>query len=179
MSRCEGRGPELGAFRDGELGRLARWRLERHLRRCDTCREELRRLEHVATWVRSAAELESAPNPDLWAELALRLPPRLEEPARAAPRAGRPWFLPLGAGVAAAFAAILLIREEPAPSLEPAGSQIARQPEPASADAGAVRALYAPAQPVVVVEDSAESTIIWVMDPLLDSRQEDGADVVA
>jgi anti-sigma factor RsiW len=153
MSKCDRTTARLHAYHDRELGPWARWRLERHLGRCAACRFELDRLRQVGDWVRGAAALEETP--DLWGPITMRLPAldREVESAASPRRAVRPGFprfaVPLGAGVAVATAALVV--------LTLFGSEPPRM-------RGAVRSLYSPTQSVMVLEDSEDSTIIWVME---------------
>ncbi len=66
MSGCENI-RRIGAYHDGELPGAERDELERHIRRCDDCRRELRRLEALSRW------LASAPRPEVPAEVLERL----------------------------------------------------------------------------------------------------------
>jgi anti-sigma factor RsiW len=162
MSQCDRSTARLHAYHDRELGPWARWRLERHLGQCASCRFELDRLRHVGEWVRGAAALEEAP--DLWGRIAVRLAALDREvegaalPRRAA-RPGLPRFaVPLGAGVAVATAALVVL------------TLLGSEPPPMR---GAVRSLYSPTQPVMVLEDSEDSTIIWVMDAPIEQGSEE------
>lgn len=152
----------LDAYHDREMGWIHRWRLGRHLRRCETCRRELHELDQVGEWVRGSEPVSAAP--DLWPSIAAQLPELDREIATGAPpiasrAAGLPRFaLPLGAGIAVATAALGLAL---------------LWPEPPRATTGVVRSLYSPSQPVMVLEDSEESTIIWVMDNPADQRSEE------
>lgn len=169
MSNCERWLGLLDAFHDGELGLPGHWRVQWHLRRCDRCRRELDRLGEVGAWVRRGEGGAEGPLPDLWSQIAARLPAldrELERVREEAP--ARRWIpgllVPLGAGVAAAVVGVALFRASP-PGVE------------AEATMGVVRALYPVDEPIIVLEDSSDSTIIWVMDPPVDQRSE-GADHV-
>jgi hypothetical protein len=142
----------LSAYHDGELRGLARWRLERRLRRDAALRRELELLQRVGDAVRAGGG--SGPGADLWDRVALRLP--AADAARSEARAGRrlrpAWLVgaPLGAA-AAALAAFAL--------LWPPGAG------PAPAD-GVVRWMYAGKRAVFVLEapGAPGTTIIWVLD---------------
>ena len=137
----------LEAYRDGELGRLARWRVERVLARSERARAELAALEELGRRVRETAPSGAAP--DLWLAIRARLP----EPAVAAfqtpPRrrtAWLPWAAPALAAVAVAVALGLL------------GGEVDPAPE------GSVRWLHARGRPALVLQDDREATIIWVLE---------------
>jgi anti-sigma factor RsiW len=147
-------GRALGAYHDGELRGLARWRFERRLRRDPTLRHELALLEELGEAVRKAGA--GAPGPDLWDRIALRLPAadaRRAEVRRASDRrARRAWLVgaPLGAAAAVGLGAVVIV----------ALGQPRRPPE------GVVRWMYAGKRSVLVLEDPAtpDTTIIWVLD---------------
>jgi anti-sigma factor RsiW len=106
MTGCERVGPRLDGYHDGELGALARWRVDRHLARCPGCREELEDLGRVGAWVREANG--PAAEPDLWAGVAARLPRAL--PQASAPRGRLRIAAPFaGAALAAAAAAAFFL----------------------------------------------------------------------
>jgi anti-sigma-K factor RskA len=140
----------LEAYRDGELSRLARFRVERWLRRDADARLALAEGEALAQALR---ELDAeAPTPDLWPAIRLRL---AAADARAAEAARPPlWrsaagYLALGAAATAATALALLLR-----SAEPPASL----PGPA----GSVRWIDARGNPMMVLRDDRVATIIWV-----------------
>ncbi len=145
----------LQAYHDGELGALARRRLERRLARSPELRSELEALRALGALVRERGGV--APVPDLWASISARLPAaegrRAEAlaPGRFAlplPRLARP--LGALAAVGAAALALLLLAPEPAP------------------EGGVVRWLDSRGTSVLVLEDDPRSmvTVIWVLDPL-------------
>ncbi len=68
---------DLALFAGGELGPLARWRIERHLQRCEWCRETVADFFHLQG---DLAELAELPSLD-WDEMAHQIRERLEEPA--------------------------------------------------------------------------------------------------
>jgi anti-sigma factor RsiW len=155
----------LYAYHDGELGWWARNRIEARLRRSSELRREL---AVIAAIGRAARDSESdAARPELWGEIAGRLrvlDAGVEEPGTPARRslvsvlAAR---RPLGAAAlaAAAVAGILLLRTGSAP---PA-------PEAAAAVSGVVRYLDTGGEPVMLVEDWDDVTIIWLMDSPADA----------
>ena len=73
MSACQRIAEHLDGYRDGELGFLARWRVERHLAGCDDCQRQLEALGRTGEWVRQAA-LADGGEPDFWPGIAPRLP---------------------------------------------------------------------------------------------------------
>jgi anti-sigma factor RsiW len=168
MSACERIAPLLDALHDGELGRLRRWSVRRHLAGCAGCRAELAALGGVGDWVRAA--LETGPAPDLWSELRWRLPARRPAPARARQASGRAargrstFGIPtLGAGVVAAALALLVLVGPP----ELFGS----------AAGNVVRSLNTHGRPVMVLDGPGDATIIWLMDEEGVQRAEDGNSV--
>lgn len=172
MSACERIGPRLDAYHDGELGRLRRWSVRRHVAACPGCRAELAALRGVGAWVREAVDAAPAPDPDLWSELRWRLPARTADPparsrrddaARARP--GRAAFgMPvLGAGVVAASLALLVLVGPPDLFGKAAGT--------------VVRSLNTHGRPVMVLHKPDEATIIWLMDEGGVQGAEDSASV--
>lgn len=154
MSACKSIGPLLDGYHDGELGAPERQRVQQHVEACPRCRRDLDSLEAIGGFVRAA--IAGTPEPDLWSDIARRLPPQ-RIPARRAPLRRR-WTRPLGAVAAAAAAAavVLLVTDAPIPI-------------PVSADSGAkgvVRSVYSHERPVLVIEGEAanDPTIIWLMD---------------
>ncbi len=143
---------ELSAYHDGELRGLARWRLERRLRRDPRLRRELELLGRMG----SALRAEAAPPADLWDRIAMRLPAadaRRAEALERSRRRRRAWLVggPLGAAVAAGALALAILSGLPG--------------EAERAD-GVVRWMYAGKRNVFVVEESEApgATIIWVLD---------------
>jgi negative regulator of sigma E activity len=157
MKERERREPseELSAYHDGELRGLARWRLERRLRRDPGLRRELELLGRVGAALRAGAEAE-APGVDLWDRIAMRLPAADAQRAdalRRSRRRRRAWLVggPLGAAAAAGLAAFAIV------------SGLGGD---AGAADGVVRWMYAGRRNVFVVEEPGApgTTIIWVLD---------------
>ena len=106
---CEKHSTHLPRLLDGQLGVLARWRLQRHLGRCGKCREQLAALRAVV------AEVKRLPAPtedDLfWQNLHKRvmasLPP---EPSRRPSRRYSVHLVPAFAAAAAALAVVIALR---------------------------------------------------------------------
>src|SRR5262245_5191154 len=151
----------LQAYYDGELSGLARWWLERRLRRSPALRAELAALARVGEWVRDAHVEEAAP--DVWDSIALRL--HAIDARRADVRAPRRswvgWLAVPGAVVSAAIAAVLAYHEL-APVKPPAAT-------------GVVRWLDSGGRDVMVLEGDPGTTIIWVLDaPKKPKRDEAG-----
>lgn len=170
MNECERCLERLDAFHDGEAGWLARWRVLWHLRRCAVCERERERLHAIGSWIRDAESEAPDGTADLWPGIEARLGAldrTLEAGGERQPAPGWRWpglLVPLAAGVMAALVGVAVLRS----------SWPAREPD---ATLGVVRALYPQEEPVVVLEDSSESTIIWVMDSPVD-QQSEGADRV-
>jgi hypothetical protein len=80
--------PRLALAAGGDLGRLAAWRAQRHLRRCAQCRAALAQLETARAQLRNAAgELPPGVNWDrLAAEMTANIHVGLEAAAAVAPR---------------------------------------------------------------------------------------------
>ena len=152
----------LHAYHDGALSARARRRFEQALERDPALGRELRLLREVGELAREVdAEVET---PDLWDQIALRLP--AEEVRRAAARleresARRPWLrglrwsrlVPLGAVAAAALMALLLTRFWATPAV-------------GFAKGGVVRWMDSGGRSVMVVEDDGQTgvTLIWLLD---------------
>ena len=160
--------PMLHAYHDGELGRLARWRFERRLRRSPELRRELAALARVGELVR--AHEERAPTTDLWDRIEQRLP--AVEARKAAgeveAEAGRgwlhSWWQPAGAlAAAAAVALAVYVGFGPAPGV----------PE---APGGTVRWVDSGGRSVLVLDDDeADVTIIWLLDDAVEGAAEGGS----
>jgi anti-sigma-K factor RskA len=140
----------LDAYRDGELSRLARFRVERWLRRDANARLALAELESLAEALR---ELDAeAPAPDLWPAIRMRLAAadaRAAEAAEPSLWRSAAGYLALGAAATAATALALLLR-----SVEP--------PATASGPVGSVRWIDSRGSPMMVLRDDRVATIIWV-----------------
>ncbi len=138
----------LHAYHDGELRGLALWRFERRLARSPELRDELQALRRLGVLAREVAP--DAETPDLWQDIARRLPAldarRIEEELRSREPAGARLWRPLGALVAAAATAALVFALWSSDN----------------AHAGVVRWLDSGGRNVVVLEDDADVTIIWV-----------------
>jgi anti-sigma factor RsiW len=157
MSGCARLASQLDGYHDGELGRLRRWRIDRHLARCPGCRAELEGLARLGAWVRDAEAPTS--DPDLWSELAARLP-------RAAPagpaRAPLPRFAPFAGVAVAAGAAAMLWLAPPGVTTGETASDV-------------VRSINTHGRPVMVLDAGHDTTVIWLMD----DAARDGAEEVA
>jgi anti-sigma factor RsiW len=153
---CERVGPLLDAYHDGELGRLRRLRVRRHLDRCDACRDELASLDGIGAWVRDALDGDGAhaPAPDLWSDIRWQIAARRGQGAPAAPRrrplGGRFGLPALGAGVVAAGIATTFLLGPPQ-LLDSAARTV-------------VRSLNTHGRPVMVFDGPDDATIIWLMD---------------
>jgi anti-sigma factor RsiW len=157
MKERERRDPseELSAYYDGELRGLARWRLERRLRRDPRLRGELELLGRVGSALRDAPEA-GAQAADLWDRIAMRLPAadlRRAELQSRSKRRRRAWLVaaPVAAAAAAGLAALAIF---------------VGVPGDAESIDGVVRWMYAGKRNVFVVEEPGApgTTIIWVLD---------------
>ena len=95
---------DLALFAGGELGPLARWRIEKHLTDCDGCRETVSDFFHLQSEI---SELSDLPSLD-WSALASRIKLGVAD-AQSTPRREQRWFLarPLVVGTGLAMATLL------------------------------------------------------------------------
>ena len=122
---------DLALFAGGELGPLARWRIERHLQGCEWCRETVADFFHLQG---DLAELAELPSLD-WDGIARQIRERLDDPAAVAepvvaeavpaeaPRraAVRPVIWRLGFAMAAAVSvAVVIYQISTSPDYNPA-----------------------------------------------------------
>jgi len=121
----------LALHAGGDLGAMARWRVERHLRQCESCREELAAFASTREMVTGLAEIPELPWSRLEAEMKanIRLGLAAGECVRDASARGAGWFVVAGlrgtrAAVACATVVILLVTglflERPHPRTAPA-----------------------------------------------------------
>ena len=172
MTRDEKRSMALVAYHDGELSGLARWRLERELRKSPALQRELAELVKLSGWVR---EIESAPDTlgtrDPWSEIGPALSSidrdidRSRKPDRRVASSGSNvgWnWGPLaaaGAVVALALAVLSVDNQGAIPEHSPPSGQ-------AEIAGGSLRYLRTNGVSYVVAQDSEDVTIIWLMDPV-------------
>lgn len=145
----ERRSELLEAYHDGELRGLARWRLTRLLAQDAELRDELESLGRLGSLLREVDA--EQPTPDLWDSLRLRLPAvdaRRQEAEVAAPGRVPRW---LGAGLAAVAAALALV--------------VGLNLGPQAAAPGSLRWLDSRGNPVLVLQDDRDATIIWLLEP--------------
>lgn len=151
----------LQAYHDGELSGFARRRFEQRLRRSPDLQAELSSLRGMGAALREL-DAESAA-PDLWDDIALRLPALDaqrddEEPARAG---WLGWLLgPPGAALATAAAAVALA--------------VAVFTPEAAGPAASIRWLDSGGHSVMVFDDAADMTIIWMLDGDIEGASEGG-----
>ncbi len=95
---------DLALFAGGELGPLARWRIEKHLTGCDRCREAVADFFHLQSEI---SELSDLPSLD-WSALAGRVKLAVAD-AQSSPRREPRWFTtrPLVVGTGLAMATLL------------------------------------------------------------------------
>ena len=113
---------KLALFAGGELGPLSRWRIERHLESCASCKAEAAEYFHLSAELSELAELPALD----WLALARNIQAAAVQAdvGRAAPRLGRLWKI--GAAPAAAaglLLAVWAVRESRLPSTAPLGPQ--------------------------------------------------------
>src|SRR5690349_21868509 len=119
----------LALHADGDLGPFARWRTERHLARCERCREEVAAFSGLRTILPELAEIPEVPWNRLAAEMKanIRLGIAAGECVRAMepPLHAKPLFTRTRAAVAMASIVALsitgLMLERPAPVLADEG----------------------------------------------------------
>lgn len=155
----------LEAYHDGELSGLARYRFERSLRASTPLREELAVLRDIREGLNALAAATSAP--DLWGEIAGRLPAQ-PHPAGgwARPRAQcgvtpRRRWPSVGAALAATAAGVALVA--------------LLWPEPVPAG-GVVRWVDGGGRGVMVLEAAPDATIIWLLDPAQELARPGGSE---
>jgi anti-sigma factor RsiW len=141
----------LQAYHDGELGGLARWRLERRLARDPSARQELLALKETGRLLREWGTEGAAP--DLWEAIQLRLPAldgqRAEREKPPGAVRSRLWALSPWVGVGVAAAALAL-----AIGVEWGDASIP----------GSVRWIDSGGKPLMVLQDDSQATIIWVIE---------------
>jgi anti-sigma factor RsiW len=152
----------LQAYHDGELGFWARWRFERRLERFPELRQELAALAALGDLVRGSEAAVAAP--DLWEEIARRLPAIDAERAETQWAARRPgirerYLKPVGAlaaaGAMAVALAFALLTGETAPG-------------------GVVHWVDGGDRNVMVLDGEGDVTVIWVFDPVSEGASRGG-----
>jgi anti-sigma-K factor RskA len=147
MSRRDRRGEWLHAWADGELRGLGARRAARAVERSDEARQQVEEARLVGSWVRDALARDE-PGPDLWPDIAARLP-SLDAAREAEPRGF--WLLrPLAASAAVAAAVMALV--------------VGLLLEPQANAGEVVQWLDSEGAPVMVLEGQGD-TIIWMLSP--------------
>lgn len=144
----------LHAYYDGELSGFARWRFERELRRSAPLQRELDALKGLGSLLREQDAV--AATPDLWDSIALGLPAADARRTEAETSAGGLgwWIKPLGAVAATAAVAVAFLYGGMGTEVPMTG--------------GVVRWIDSGDRGVMVFEDDPESTLIWVMDDVVE-----------
>jgi anti-sigma factor RsiW len=142
----------LHAYHDGELSGFARRRFEQRLRRSPELQAELDSLSSLGASLR---DLDAhGASPDLWDDIALRLPGLDAQREAASEPIRESWlawlFGPAGAVLATAAAAVALALAVYTPEIQPSGATI--------------RWLDTGGRSVMVFDDEADMTIIWMLD---------------
>jgi len=141
----------LHAYYDGQLGTVARWWWRRRIARSPRLNRQLVQLVEVGNWVRQA-DLQQTP--DLWDQIALRLPAidavRADTPAEASGLLRWTGLRPVmaAAATAAAVVAVALVTIGDGPGQR----------------AGAVRWLDTGGRSVIVLDDPETATIVWLLE---------------
>ncbi len=105
---------DLALFAGGELGPVARWRIEKHLQSCSRCEEAVADFFHLQS---ELGELSELPNVD-WTAQAQMILDRADR-ARAAndkaptPSLGQSWALRAGLAMATVICAVVIVRQLP------------------------------------------------------------------
>jgi len=139
------------AYYDGQLGTVARWWWRRRIARSPRLNRQLVQLVEVGNWVRQA-DLQQTP--DLWDQIALRLPAidavRADTPAEASGLLRWTGLRPVmaAAATAAAVVAVALVTIGDGPGQR----------------AGAVRWLDTGGRSVIVLDDPETATIVWLLE---------------
>jgi len=154
----------LHAYHDGELRGFARRRFERALRRSSGLRRELGEIAAIGDSLR-AYDAGTA-TPDLWDDIALRLPALDARRAEGGSSAGRSeglfwWLKPIGAVAATAAVALVVAY----------GGLFTTTP----ATGGAVRWIDSGDRSVMVLDDEPGTTIIWVLDGAVEGASRGGS----
>lgn len=156
----------LQAFHDGELGPLARWRVQRRLARSVDLRRELRALEAVGECVRGSET--PVASPDLWPGIARGLAGVDAERAeaawegRGAARRTLPWR-PISALAASAAAVVLAI------------GLASRD----TAAGGVVHWVDSGSRNVLVLDGERDVTVIWLLDSIPENASRGGGGATA
>jgi hypothetical protein len=138
---------DLALFAGGELGPLARWRIERHLQQCNGCQDAVADFFHLQSEVSALAETPAVDWKALAHNIAVRV--QVETPAvedRAAGWLAHPRIWQLGLATATLLCTIVVVRQLPTPgesakqSVSPAVAQKQAFEENAVPEADAARA---------------------------------------
>jgi hypothetical protein len=109
---------DLALFAGGELGPVARWRIEKHLQNCSRCEEAVADFFHLQS---ELGELSELPNID-WSAQSQMILDRAER-ARAStaptPSLGHSWALRAGLAMATVICAVVIVRQFPLQKAEP------------------------------------------------------------
>jgi hypothetical protein len=142
----------LHAYHDDELGAVARWWWRRRIARSPRLHEHLEQLAEIGNWVREA---DSGQAPDVWDQIALRLPAvdavRADTPDAASGLDRWTGFRPIMAAAATAAVAVAV-------ALGTIGGDPGQR-------AGAVRWLDTGGRGVIVLDNPEAATIVWLLDP--------------
>ena len=111
---------DLALFAGGELGPVARWRIEKHLQNCSHCAEAVADFFHLQS---ELGELSELPNVD-WTTQAQMILDRAERSRAAnekasAPSPGHSWVLRAGLAMATVICTVVIVRQLPRQKAEP------------------------------------------------------------
>ena len=112
---------DLALFAGGELGPLARWRIERHLQSCEACQTDVADFFHLQSDLEELGELPSSVD---WDAMALRIREAVAEAdeTQTEPAGGffqKPLAWQLGLATAAVFCGFIVIQQFPMQVDEP------------------------------------------------------------
>lgn len=138
---------DLALFAGGELGPLARWRIERHLQSCEACQTDVADFFHLQDDLEELAHLPSSVD---WDALSLRIREAVAEAgeAQVEPAAGffqKPLVWQLGLATAAVFCGFVVIQQLPLRVAEPELSKVANEQDELSIGARALEDAELPA----------------------------------
>ena len=114
---------DLALFAGGELGPLSRWRIEKHLQSCETCRTAVADFFHLQGDLEELSELPSSVD---WVGMSLRIRKAVAEAGETRSEPIRGHFFPkppawqLGLATAAVICGFIVVRQFPLPVAEDA-----------------------------------------------------------
>ena len=129
---------DLALFAGGELGPLARWRIEKHLQSCEPCRTAVADFFHLQGDLEELSELPSSVD---WAGMSLRIRKAVSVAGETQSEPIQGHFFPkppawqLGMATAAVICGFIVVRQFPLPVAEDAGITAADEQNAVSSEA--------------------------------------------